>query len=407
MMSPARYADTIAVLTLAMVLATWLARSTIRTHASTTPVGLALEDVVALVAFAVLCVRALATDRYQQQNNSQPSAPPPVEARTVSYSPFRGSVVAPGGAPLPAARNVADKLDDTISVMDFIPQRLHAAIRSSTHLKQGNADVTQYVQAALDFVGCNTTKPRIGPVATRSAGSVHFPGGLYYISNLHINASMKLAGEFLDNTTLYAVPGTKGPMLQDKGDAAKVTIQDLMIHGGDEPGVTAGIQLGLFTGKPGGSPWGTYAYLTNIESRNIPKGCGIRLKVNVCTMYNVWTAGTQDGILNMSGGVALFAFGCGAAGFTRVGIQLQQSDYWCGVEMEAPENGAIPVLLQGPATIDGIIISLECVQPLRRTMIDHECLCACNTLYSVTLLLIVLCWNAAAATAAAAARNLV
>ena len=133
-------------------------------------------------------------------------------------------------------------------------------------------------------------------------------------------------------------------MIQDKGDAAKITIQDLMIHGGNEPGVTAGIQLGCFTGQPGGSPWGTYAYLTNIESRNIPKGCGIRLKVNVCTMYNVWTAGTADGILNLDGGVALFAYGCGAAGFTGTGILLQQSDYWSGVEIEAPAQGATPVL---------------------------------------------------------------
>jgi hypothetical protein len=69
-------------------------------------------------------------------------------------------------------RDVADKLDDTISVLDFIPQELHAAIRSGLHLKQGNTDVTEFVQAALDFVGCNTTKPRVGPITTRSSGSL-------------------------------------------------------------------------------------------------------------------------------------------------------------------------------------------------------------------------------------------
>ena len=41
---------------------------------------------------------------------------------------------------------------------------------------------------------------------------------------------------------------------------------------------------------------------------------------------NVWSGGTADGILNLDGGCALFAFGCGAAGFTRTGIMLQQSD---------------------------------------------------------------------------------
>ena len=59
--------------------------------------------------------------------------------------------------------------------MDFIPRRLHAAIRQNLTVAQGNADVTQYVQAALDFVGCDTTKG--GPVAPRALGSVHFPGG--------------------------------------------------------------------------------------------------------------------------------------------------------------------------------------------------------------------------------------
>eukprot|EP01051_Picozoa_sp_SAG22_P000432 SAG22_NODE_11_length_35583_cov_107.128790_32_plen_510_part_00 len=356
------------------------------------PSKAALIDMMAVAAFAALCIRALKGPgsaphcRRDEGTGSAPGSdpdcrdegtglhmrpiraqrllapPPPADARSISYSPFRGSAVVPGGAPLPAARSVADRLDDTISVLDFIPQRLHAAILASLHLNQGNEDVTKYIQAALDFVGCNTTKPRVGPIATRSAGSLYFPGGCYFISNLHINASMKIAGEFLDNTTLFAVPGTTGPMLQDKGDAAKITIQDIMVHGGDELGVVAGIQLGCFTGQPGASPWGTYAYLTNVESRNIPKGAGIRLKVNVCTMvragtappalttaclvvghipslpppgahaahaylarrllptlvvqYNVWTAGTNDGILNLSGGVALFAFGCGAAGFT-------------------------------------------------------------------------------------------
>jgi hypothetical protein len=191
---------------------------------------------------------------------------------------------------------------------------------------------------------------------------------------------MKLCGEYLCNTTLFARPGTTGPMLQDKGDAAKITVQDMEIDGGGEVGVTAGIQLGLFTGQPGGSPWGTYAYLTNVKSRNIPTGCGIRLKVNVCTMYNVWTMSTHDGILNLDGGIALFAFGCGAMEFTGTGIMLQQSDYWCGVEIEAPAQGSQPVLLRGPATIDGIIISLDNGNP---TQFDSLIKVAMKGTYSV------------------------
>ena len=283
--------DNLAVLGLAAVVVAWLLRpqsvvsSSLQHDLTAVPTTALIQDAVAVMAFGVLCIRVLLCG--QQQVSPVRSGPgPPTAADAVSYAPFRGTTVVPGGAPLPGPRSVADKLDDFVSVLDFIPSNLHAAIRSNQHLKQGNEDITQYVQAALDFVGVNVTKPRVGPIASRSAGTLHFPGGLYYISNLRINASVKLQGGYLNNTTLYAVPGTKGPMLQDKGDAAKITIQDLEIDGGQEPGVTAGIQMGCFTGKPGGSPWGTYAYLQNIMSRGIPNGCGIRLKVNVSTLYN-------------------------------------------------------------------------------------------------------------------------
>ena len=32
--------------------------------------------------------------------------------------------------------------------------------------------------------------------------------------------------------------------------------------------------------------------------------------------------------------------------------------YWSGVEVEAPAQGSTPVVLRGPATIDGMLISL-------------------------------------------------
>jgi hypothetical protein len=60
-------------------------------------------------------------------------------------------------------------------VLDFVPRHLHPAIRQNKTLQQGNIDATMFVQAALDFVGCDTTKT--GPQAARSLGSIHFPGG--------------------------------------------------------------------------------------------------------------------------------------------------------------------------------------------------------------------------------------
>ena len=57
--------------------------------------------------------------------------------------------------------------------------------------------------------------------------------------------------------------------------------------------VSAAIELGTKQGS-GTSPWGTYAYLTNIYCRNVPRGCGVRLKVNVCTMCKSAAVSCRD-----------------------------------------------------------------------------------------------------------------
>ena len=60
--------------------------------------------------------------------------------------------------------------------MDFIPLHLHAAIREDKLWGQGNADVTQYFQAAIDFT--DPTNPSYNPGARVT---VNVPFGRYYV----------------------------------------------------------------------------------------------------------------------------------------------------------------------------------------------------------------------------------
>lgn len=268
----------------------------------------------------------------------------PPDAGTVAYQPF-ASIPLPAGLPQRAPKlSVADKLDQTLSVFDFIPAEFHAAIRLNKQLTQGNKDVTKYFQAAIDFVD-----PLKSPLSTLV---IVIPTGRYFVGNLTLRNGIMLRGEQLNSTMLCPVPGTKGSWLKNTGNAGKISIERIRFYGNNELGIMCGIELG----SPPGQEWGDYSDLRDLEVSNLPNAVGIKLQVNVSVLYNVWTEQTHDGILNMPGGCCLMAFGCGAMAFRGTGIRLQIADYWSGTEIEAPLDGSIPVEIQGAATIDGILI---------------------------------------------------
>lgn len=334
-----------------------------------------VERPVALVAFGVLCVRLLAAALVDLTRTPDATNAPDqllsqakydkglaqTTAREVAYMPFAGTPLPPATkVPTPVQISVADKLDTTLCVFDFIPMQYHAAIRLNKHIDVGNVDVTKWFQAAIDFVGQNGG-PGQSPM---SSLVIDIPAGRFYVSNLKLAHGITLRGQAIQSTMLCPVPGTTGSWLKNyttgppsgRGNAGKISIERMRLGGGGEKGITVGIDL---EGGDGG--WGDYSDLRDIQLSGLPNATGIRLQTNVSVMYNVWTEQTHHGILNIDespGSSCLFAFGCGAMAFTGVGITLQNGDYWCGVEIEAPLDGSTPVEIYGSATINGIMIGL-------------------------------------------------
>jgi hypothetical protein len=79
------------------------------------------------------------------------------------------------------ARTFPDKLADIVSLLDFIPTSLHAAIRART----STADVGSYIQAAIDYLD------------SLGGGTLYCPEGLYSKSavvNLKKNVTIQGAG---------------------------------------------------------------------------------------------------------------------------------------------------------------------------------------------------------------------
>ena len=311
----------------------------------------------------------LTTRRNRVEVPAGGSAPPPgSDAARVGYMPFSTTPLPPGTiVPKPQHITVADKLDTTLSVFDFIPLKYHAGIRLNKRIGAGNVDVTTFFQAAIDFVGQNG-----GPGQTPMTPLViDIPAGRYYISNILLAHGIVLRGAALQATMLCCMPGTKGSWLKNyttgppngHGNAGKISIERMRLSSDANPNpdgsvgnpdITAGIDLG---GGDGG--WGDYSDLRDIEVSNFPNAIGIKLGVNVSVMYNVWTENTHDGIINTSGGPGgscLFAFGCGAMAFRGVGIRTSVADYWAGTEIEAPLDGSTPVEMAGSSTIAGIFI---------------------------------------------------
>jgi hypothetical protein len=160
-------------------------------------------------------------------------------------------------------------------VFDFIPSKYHAGIRLNKLLSNGNVDVTQWFQAAIDF--CDESK---NPLVAHTIG---IPAGRYFVSNLVLHNGVMLRGEGLNHTMLCPTPGTKGSWLKNTGNAGKITIERIRFYGCSEPGITAGIDLGS---KPG-QEWGDYSDLRDIEVSNLPNAIGIKLQVNVSVLYHL------------------------------------------------------------------------------------------------------------------------
>lgn len=133
------------------------------------------------------------------------------DSLTYKYKPAAASKV----------RTPADKLDDTISVFDFMTPAQIAAVRNRTEA----VEVTDAVNAAFQF-------------ATLAGKAVYFPNGAYICGNLifgaqnqtgQSSAPLGIIGQSKLGTNIKAKPGLTGTLLKSQS-VAGVTFRDFSLE---------------------------------------------------------------------------------------------------------------------------------------------------------------------------------
>lgn len=130
-------------------------------------------------------------------------------------------------------------------------------------------------------------------------GAVYFPPGIYMFSNFTIPPNITLYGDSFGNCILKRITGSVGTAIEDTGNAAKINIHDLQIHGNSCAGVL--LKLGYNT-----TAWGVAGKLTNLWLREAPDYV-LQVNGNVGFIETVACSGTGtnkakcliDGIANL------------------------------------------------------------------------------------------------------------
>ena len=152
------------------------------------------------------------------------------------------------------SRTVAGKLQERVSVLDYIPTNLHAGIKAGTD----TSDLTAYFQAALDAV------------TTAGGGEIFVPEGTYYAVGIDLTScdDVALVGEF--RADIQATAGSS--IIRQFGTTGDLFFTD------DYPTVTYGtalINLALIGNLSAGTT-GRGVYLSQGSEYCAIKNCVIR-----------------------------------------------------------------------------------------------------------------------------------
>jgi len=123
----------------------------------------------------------------------------------------------------------------------------------------GSTDDTTAIQAAIDEAAGDDDIG--GPI-------VYFPSGTYMVSNLTVPYVTKLIGNSMHDTTIKAIAGTTGNIIEDTGSASKIVIQELLINGNDQNVV--GLNLGNNT-----TQMGTYSWIDRVRIARCTTGADL------------------------------------------------------------------------------------------------------------------------------------
>lgn len=132
-------------------------------------------------------------------------------------------------------RSVADRLRDTLSVLDYVPAELRDDVQA------GTTDATRFIQAALDHAGSLTIdRPSFAGYGFVQAGgaTVYLPVGHYRVrTTLTIPQNVSLAGAGKHSTVLHSTAddailrNSGNPSRTGTYDEAGIVIRDLSFIG--------------------------------------------------------------------------------------------------------------------------------------------------------------------------------
>jgi hypothetical protein len=181
--------------------------------------------------------------------------------------------------------------------------------------------------------------------------AISLGSGNYLVGQIVLPPATTIRGTGRQTTNIVCAPGTAGDWWTDRGDAAKIILEDLAMYAHGEPGLTAGIRLGF-----GREPHGSEGYINRLWVRDVPQGPAIAIRGNVglydsLTAYNSFTNLIIGGSANVCRGL----ISLGALG--QYGVWLGGCTV-SGLEIEANASGTVPLHLESNVSIQGLTISL-------------------------------------------------
>ncbi|MFS0820753.1 glycosyl hydrolase family 28-related protein [Bacillus sp. 1P02SD] len=183
-------------------------------------------------------------------------------------------------------------------------------------------------------------------------GKIIVPKGTAIISNIVLPPGIVLTGVGRHTSILKGKVGSTGKMVTDNGNAAKIIITDLQLHGNNQN------YLKLLDLGNNGIQFGTEGYIENLFARDCPSADAYDINGNVAFLNKLSILYCKSGLVLK--GASNRVRDIVTLGNTAYGIQ-NSSVYslFDGIEVEAPSATCVPFsTTSADITINSLLVSI-------------------------------------------------